>query len=268
MKKNLKRTEAPTVEDVFECFSNYVEELTQLVEEPRDPKTIDVLDLFHPFRHNFHVPEPRLADIDILNTTNCIPSLDSFDCGRPTFKAIQVKAAKNKVKLLEYKKTQKESSKVFKTKKALAVKKAIADKKDANLPKWQSLLTTATEVPKKPKAPKPKIEYKAESIFEEWIQNLEEPKYIPATPKSPKLSPKSLKKKAVIDLSCENFFQDWLHNLNEVVQHPKKIETSFAFEVDFEDFKNNRRADFAKIAKIKDKKRTQAERRSTGRRIK
>jgi len=36
----------------------------------------------------------------------------------------------------------------------------------------------------------------------------------------------------------------------------------------FENFKEGRRDDFNKVAKIKDKKRTQAERRSTGKRIK
>merc|ERR1711953_519291 len=111
----------------------------------------------------------------------CIPSLDRFECGKPTVQSISPKANKQKAKLTEYKANMKETSKLFKTKKAVTGKKTIIDKKDPNSPKWQSLLTTAKEVPKKTRQPvKPKIEYKAESIFEEWMQNLEEPKYIPA----------------------------------------------------------------------------------------
>jgi len=277
--KNLKKTEAPSVEDVFECFANYVDELNHLLEEPSAPsKELDMVDIFHPFRHNFHVPEDRLSDIDILNTTSSvvIPSLNSFDCGKPTFKAaVPQKSPHVKANPIETKKALKEPSKAFKAKKVAAMKKV--DKKDPSAFAWQSLLTAKKEVPKKKPTPRPKIDYTTESFFEDWIQNLEEPKVVIPSPKlpqkqtqrSPQSSPKAAKKKIRLDYTCENFFNDWLHNLKEPeVRVPKKLEIIPEMEQDFDDYKDNRRRDFAKVMKIKDKKRTQAERRSTGKRVK
>ena len=116
-----------------------------------------------------------------------------------------------------------------------------------------------------------------ESFFDDWIHNLtvqeavEKPITFPRTPRpSPKVARKV--KKLVLDYTCESFFLDWIHNL-EVPEVASPPERSFAVtEVDqedlFSDEKDSRRRDFAKVAKIKDKKRTQAARRSTGKRVK
>jgi len=90
------------------------------------------------------------------------------------------------------------------------------------------------------------VEEGYESIFTEWAElNLKEPerKHMESSStddESPKASRKAMKKQ----IKCENI------------------------EDDMTEFKDNRRHDFAKNASIKDKKRSDAVRRSTGRKIK
>merc|ERR1719470_705555 len=84
------------------------------------------------------------------------------------------------------------------------------------------------------------VEEGYESIFKEWAElNLKEPepRKSVVTDESPKSSRKELKKQ----IKCENI------------------------EDDMTEFKDNRRHDFAKNASIKDKKRSDAARKSTGR---
>merc|ERR1711962_1298682 len=120
------------------------------------------------------------------------------------------------------------------------------------------------------------LDYTQESFFDDWIHNLavqEEVKKPTSFPLTPRPSPKAARKrKLVLDYPCESFFLDWIHNFDVplVVSLPAK--PAVANEVDqedlFSDEKDSRRRDFAKVAKIKDKKRTQAARRSIGKRIK
>ena len=279
VQKNLKRTEQPAVEEVFECFASYVTELCDLLDQPPTPKVEDMADIFHPFRHNFHIPEERLEDAEILSSTVCIPSLDSFNTGVPTVKTAVKPAMKRPA---SYKASSAKRaglpSKISKSAKAAVLEQRNVRKKDINLPKWQNLIKPTPTANANTAQAQPR-DYKPETFFEDWIQNLEEPLGAPAksitNPKSPKSSPKLSKKKYLH--GCETFFEDWLHNLQEPeikISSPKSVKkdpappTPSVDEDGFEDAKDGRRQDFAKVTKIKDKKRTQAQRRSTGKRVK
>ncbi len=74
----------------------------------------------------------------------------------------------------------------------------------------------------------------------------------------------------------EVIFQDWIFNLQEPqmktlskkIPKPQSQPEKLHLDDGFQDYKDSLRQDFDKIVKIKDKKRSQAERRSTGRKIK
>jgi len=156
---------------------------------------------------------------------------------------------------------------------AAEIKQTGAVQMKASAPKAPVVQTRKAVVAKK----KPlQLDYTQESFFDDWIHNLavqEEVKKPTSFPLTPRPSPKAARKrKLVLDYTCESFFLDWIHNLDVplVVSLPAK--PAVANEVDQEDLfgdeKDSRRRDFAKVAKIKDKKRTQAARRSIGKRIK
>ena len=96
---------------------------------------------------------------------------------------------------------------------------------------------------------------------------------VTSTRKSPKAA-----RQVKPDYTCESFCNDWIHNLTapeskSPVASPKaerkpKVTEKVMEEEMFEDDKDSRRRDFAKVAKIKDKKRAQAERKSINKRIK
>merc|ERR550534_3637682 len=108
---------------------------------------------------------------------------------------------------------------------------------------FQSWRYIFTEENKQQKRAKFVVEEGYECLFKEWaLVNLKEPepRKSVVTDESPKSSRKELKKQ----IKCENI------------------------EDDMTEFKDNRRHDFAKNASIKDKKRSDAARKSTGRKIK
>jgi len=135
---------------------------------------------------------------------------------------------------------------------------------------------TPVATPKPPPKKKLALDYTCEGFYNDWIHNLEAPEVKPAAPvPEPKqLSPQvaKKKKKLVLDYTCEGFFHDWMHNLDVVAPPPTVAKPAITADVDaedmFDDAKDSRRRDFAKVARIKDKKRDQAARRSIGKRIK
>merc|ERR1719400_2652326 len=75
------------MEDVFQNWTNFLDELTGI----RDPQRkssrtcVDELDFFKVWKHNLHVPAPRMEDVDILASTHS-SILPGLDCGQPTVK--------------------------------------------------------------------------------------------------------------------------------------------------------------------------------------
>merc|ERR1711872_555961 len=243
--KNLKQTEQPAVEEVFETFASLIDNISAMVEESQNapPASSDMLDYFHPFRHNFHVPDERLDDLDILSSTKF---MSTFDCAQPTI----TYGLSNRAPIKHG------ESKSVQTKPRKPVKHNRGSTQSLNLaePIKENLKPTVRE-------------YKAESYFAEWLQHLEEPK--PSRQQKKYTKSKNYKK----GNSYEVFFCDWKQNLEEAKVLPQHLkcqvkENETESNFDFEDFKNNRRQDYVKVTKIKDKKRTEAQRRSNGKRVK
>ena len=137
MRKNLKKTEAPAVEDVFESFAQYVESLSLPAEAttPATRKEDDMVYIFQFWRHNLCVPKPRMEDIDILASTTCIPSLGNFSCGQPTVLSTPKPSRKSNQKPV----TTKKAAQLVKSFKA--PKPAAMDLKKTNIePKLQELI--------------------------------------------------------------------------------------------------------------------------------
>jgi hypothetical protein len=106
-RRNLKRVEQPSVEEIFSAWTANLQELNALlVEQSADNNknsveaaaknskeklnSEDMADIFFPFRHNFHVPRAQPEDVDILATAGCLPfapaaaAAPPFHCGQPT----------------------------------------------------------------------------------------------------------------------------------------------------------------------------------------
>merc|ERR1711936_140395 len=94
LRRGLKKpSEQEMMEDIFQNWTNFLDELTEI----RDPQkkssrtNVDELDFFKVWKHNLHVPAARMEDIDIMSTTHS-SLLPGLDCGQPTVKmAVQVK---------------------------------------------------------------------------------------------------------------------------------------------------------------------------------
>jgi len=123
--------------------------------------------------------------------------------------------------------------------------------------------------------------YKTEEIFDQWRHI-----FIDANKES------GAKKMTVREYKQDLYFMEWLKNLDEPIvvkkkgrkssggsdeqtpsptpskREEKKLMRSQFIEDDVTEVKNNRRQDFAKARKIKDKKRTEASRNSLGKRVK
>ena len=88
LRRGLKKpTEQEMMEDIFHNFTNFLDELTEIREQPaiRRRSIVDELDFFKVWKHNLHVPTPRMEDVDIMASTH--PSiLPGLDCGQPTVK--------------------------------------------------------------------------------------------------------------------------------------------------------------------------------------
>merc|ERR1719494_1335448 len=94
LRRGLKKpTGQEMMEDIFHNFTNFLDELTEIREQPaiRRRSIVDELDFFKVWKHNLHVPTPRMEDVDIMASTH--PSiLPGLDCGQPTVKmAVQKK---------------------------------------------------------------------------------------------------------------------------------------------------------------------------------
>merc|ERR1719336_102842 len=94
LRRGLKKpTEQEMMEDIFHNFTNFLDELTEIREQPapRKRSIVDELDFFKVWKYNLHVPAPRMEDVDIMASTH--PSiLPGLDCGQPTVKmAVQKK---------------------------------------------------------------------------------------------------------------------------------------------------------------------------------
>jgi len=98
LKKGLKLPkEDDMVEDIFQSWRMYLEELSDIVKEKNDKKEYgDELDYFKVWKYNLHVPENRLEDLDILASSH--PSiLPNLDCGQPTIKKAVIKKTEVKI---------------------------------------------------------------------------------------------------------------------------------------------------------------------------
>ena len=82
--------EQEKVEDIFQSWRMFLDELTGMVNgETKEPEA-DELDIFKVWRHNLHVPADQPEDVEILSSTN--PELlPSLDCGQPTVKKMEIK---------------------------------------------------------------------------------------------------------------------------------------------------------------------------------
>merc|ERR1719357_407151 len=90
--KKKQETEQEMMEDIFHNFTNFLDELTEIREPaPRRRSIVDEFDFFKVWKHNLHVPAPRMEDVDIMASIH--PSLlPGLDCGQPTVKmAVQKK---------------------------------------------------------------------------------------------------------------------------------------------------------------------------------
>jgi len=88
LRRGLKKpVEQEMMEDIFQNWTNFLDELTEI----RDPQrkssraSVDELDFFKVWKHNLHVPAARMEDIDIIATTHS-SLLPGLDCGQPTVK--------------------------------------------------------------------------------------------------------------------------------------------------------------------------------------
>jgi len=88
LRRGLKKpVEQEMMEDIFQNWTNFLDELTEI----RDPQRkssrdcVDELDFFKVWKHNLHVPAARMEDIDIIATTHS-SILPGLDCGQPTVK--------------------------------------------------------------------------------------------------------------------------------------------------------------------------------------
>jgi len=316
LKQNLKIVEHPAVEDIFPSFIYLV---NRLAKTEAQQSSEDICDIFYHFRHNFHIPTTMAEDLDIMDTTSCLPGFKpmnpTLDCAEPTIKTIP--KAKKSVSLptkLAVRKLMKPSKNL--TKEIVMKKEFVTNLKAFKKQEKQRQEDVCDASPAQPKQivqqKKVKVEYIQEGLFQDWIHNLEEPKVQRSpTPRPVKSANRQLSSKQAnktykkvllnLDYSKENYFTEWMHNLTEAetVQNvqaavtgtvsPKSKSPAMTPNVGrkgstkkpkeplrecdmndevFENFKEGRRDDFNKVAKIKDKKRTQAERRSTGKRIK
>jgi len=152
---------------------------------------------------------------------------------------------------------------------------------------WKELLATPANKDKDATTNVPKKNYKTEEIFDQWRHIfIDVNKATNATPKP---------KRRIQDFKQDVYFMEWLRNLDEpehVVKErrerkdtfedkenktpspksTKRAEKKLAREQfiaeDVTEIKDNRRNDFMKAKKIKEKKRTEASRNSLGKRVK
>jgi len=140
---------------------------------------------------------------------------------------------------------------------------------------WTELLA-----PKQEAKPTPAKSYKTEEIFDEWRHM-----FIDANKTSPSASPKQ--KRVVREYRADTYFMEWLGNLEEPAmmktvrdkenktpspksskRTEKKMVREQFIDEDVTEIKDNRRSDFAKNNRIKDKKRTENSRKSLNKRVK
>ena len=129
----------------------------------------------------------------------------------------------------------------------------------------------------------PAKSYKTEEIFDEWKHI-----FIDANKTSPSTSPKQ--RRLVREYRADTYFMEWLGNLEEPVirktfqdsgdkedktpspksskRTEKKMVREQFINEDVTEIKDNRRSDFAKNNRIKDKKRTENSRKSLNKRVK
>merc|ERR1711962_708104 len=196
LRKNLKREEAPAVEDVFESFASYINKLSHVSEERQESARVeDPLDIFTPWRHNLSVGRPRMEDVDILASTLCIPSLAAFTCGQPTIPVVKkmVEPAK--------KGPAARASKMSKSKGVEA--------KAVDIKKQQKEVANPTTVPEAKFSPK--------AVKKAATQEVVEQKVI-QKPESPKVAKRNPKKEG---LEVKPTFIDPLTVVPETKQTPK-----------------------------------------------
>ena len=340
LKKGLRLPkEQEMVEDIFECWRMYIDELGSLVAEKKEG-TVEDVDFFKVWKHNLHVPVEGQDDLDILASTNhgLLPSLD---CGQPTVKNVKARKALNPPKPLKktvemnekatqssppppsrgwkkpYEPVKKNMQIVpFVEKKLLLLPVAIPlpdlssplkpkminfkpsehskrlinkdvglvrktptpltaqqiyefAKESAITPSWQSMICSIPET--SGRGEKRKSSTLPEQVFQSWIHIFSEQKI------------------ATAQLEPEAIFQDWAAiNLRESADSKDKVRSviesdaeskvtkkearkmvkSENIDEDIIEVKENRRNDFTKNAQIKDKKRSDASRKSNGKKIK
>lgn len=119
---------------------------------------------------------------------------------------------------------------------------------------WRHIFTEANKSSTKQKKTILKVkEYKQDTYFMEWLSNLDEPVA-------------DMKKKPRCESVGDKENKTPSPRMNKKAER-KQVRDEFIDE-DITDNKNNRRNDFAKNKKIKDKKRTEASRNSLGKRVK
>merc|ERR1712168_673928 len=311
LKKNLKVTqELPSIEEIFESWIVMIQDLEEqsnaVAKVPLKTQLEDV-EFFRVWRHNFKVKDTRLEDVEILNTTTCIPSLANFECGRPTLVVMERKLQPNTTMTRKYNAHKTVGDKKgFKKESPTCIKgKKITGDTDTDIKAKTNIQVISyvdrkvTEPsPQKPKMPEhppanvsiPLPDLLTDKGVEKTERNeLKNKLVIKNKPENSKMPTKASRR-----IQPEDIFSEWMFNLAtvEVKMKPtptieeenmprsnsgspksnkkevKKQKRDEDIEDDMTDMKENRRHDFAKNVIIKHKKRSEASRLSTGKRTK
>merc|ERR1719410_2930462 len=188
------------MEDIFHNFTNFLDELTEIREPaPRRRSIVDELDFFKVWKHNLHVPTPRMEDVDIMASTH--PSLlPGLDCGQPTVKmAVQKEVLANKMPTVTLTKKKVKSPPGFSSKQNVKVLpgqgKQIIPKAEPEKPK---AIPTPPPPPPPPPPPTPvKKPYEPVAPNKQLLPFVEKP--LIAIPPPPPIPPKPIAPPAKVE---------------------------------------------------------------------
>merc|ERR1712112_406089 len=135
LKKNLKiKPDQEEAEDILESCSALFDEIGNDRENLNPTKILEDVDFFKAWKHNFHIEQPRSEDIDIINTTTCVPSLAMFQCGKPSIISIE-------------KEKKYDEKVVVKSKKTIQMVSNTADTEETPTEKFQVLKSNTQVIP-------------------------------------------------------------------------------------------------------------------------
>merc|ERR1711892_828594 len=106
LKKHLKiKPEQEDMADVMENWNHLLDENNECTHVHKKTKDMEDIDFFKVWKHNFHNEQSRTDEMDIINTTTCIPSLASFECGQPSILTVEKKRKTDKKVVVKPKNT-------------------------------------------------------------------------------------------------------------------------------------------------------------------